>query len=197
VGAEEVRTNITRLIEELRAGDEAVVDELFALLYAELRALAHRHRRHWRGDHTLGTTVLVHEAYVKLAGQAQLDVESRAHFLALAARAMRHVLCNYSRDQQALKRGGGLERVPIDDAMAAAPEAGASLSHAETLATLDDALHRLEKIDPRQSRVVECRFFGGLTIEETAIAVGVSPRTVRRDWTMAQAWLHREMTVPS
>jgi RNA polymerase sigma factor (TIGR02999 family) len=110
---------------------------------------------------------------------------------------MRHILCNYSRDRQALKRGGGLERVPIDDAMAAAPTAGASLSHAETLATLDDALHRLEKIDPRQSRVVECRFFGGLTIEETAIAVGVSPRTVRRDWTMAQAWLHREMTVPS
>jgi RNA polymerase sigma factor (TIGR02999 family) len=197
VGADEVRTNITRLIEELRAGDEAVVGELFALLYAELRALAHRHRLRWRGDHTLGTTVLVHEAYVKLAGQAQVDVESRAHFLALAARAMRHILCNYSRDRQALKRGGGLERVPIDDAMVAAPEVGPAQSHAETLAALDDALHRLEQVDRRQSRIVECRFFGGLTIEETAIAVGVSPRTVRRDWTMAQAWLHREMMAPS
>jgi RNA polymerase sigma factor (TIGR02999 family) len=121
-------------------------------------------------------------------------VESRAHFFALAAKAMRHILCNYARERRTQKRGGGLERLPLDEWKAPPDQFGFSREQADALAALDDALRRLEQVDPRQSKVVECRFFGGLTIEETAKAIGISPRTVRRDWLVAQAWLHREMT---
>ena len=177
----------------MQDGNAAVLDELFALLYEELRTIAHRQRRRWQGDDTLDTTALVHEAYLKLVGQARLGVESRAHFFALAAKAMRHILCNYVRERSAQKRGGGLERLPLDECKAVSPQIALPPEPADTLLALDDALRRLEQIDPRQSKVVECRFFGGLTIEETATAIGVSPRTVRRDWSVAQAWLHREM----
>lgn len=171
--------------------DEADVDRLFSVLYHELREIARRQRRRWREDYTLNTTALLHEAYVKLADRADVDAGTREHFLALASRAMRHILCNYARDRRALKRGGGAEPLELDEAEAAAP---LPEDPSDTLATLDDALRRLEELDPRQSRVVECRFFGGLTVEETAVAMGISPRTVKRDWAMAQAWLHREMT---
>jgi RNA polymerase sigma factor (TIGR02999 family) len=189
-------SGVSRMLEGLRGGDRATLDELFALVYDELHALARMQRRRWRGDHTLDTTALVHEAYVKLVARHRIDVEDRAHFLALASRAMRHILCNHARAAGARKRGGDLERVSIDPAQVpatAGPSAGMS---PDTLVALDDALRRLEEIDPRQSRVVECRFFGGLTVDETAAALGISPRTVKRDWQVAQAWLHREIADP-
>ena len=192
--ADETRTRVTRLVAELPDGDAAAVDELFALLYGELRAIAHRQRRRWRGDDTLQTTALVHEAFLKLVDQDRVAAESRVHFLAIAARAMRHILCNYARDRRAQKRGGAIEHVEIEESKNNAAASNSSSEPMEVLVRLDEAVRRLEQVDLRQSRVVECRFFGGLTIEETAAALGVSPRTVKRDWTIAQAWLHREMT---
>ena len=191
--ADETRTRVTELLSKLSDGDAAPVDELFALLYAELRAIAHRQRRRWQGDDTLQTTALVHEAFLKLVDQGRVAAESRVHFLAIASRAMRHILCNYARDRRAQKRGGAIEHVDIDESKNNAALNDSSSEPMEVLVALDEAMHRLEQLDPRQSKVVECRFFGGLTIEETAAALGVSPRTVKRDWTIAQAWLHREM----
>lgn len=194
LGLETTRTSVARLLGELRRGDPAAMGALFDLLYGELRELARRQRLRWRGDYTLNTTALLHEAYLKLA-PAATDLGSRAHFLALAASAMRQILCNYARDRRAMKRGGGAEVMPFDEWMA--PEDDAAIvepSAAARLVELDDALQRLERVDPRQARVVECRFFGGLTVEETANALGVSARTVKRDWSVAQAWLQREMT---
>jgi len=194
VNQTQTQTTVTRLLEGLKGGDRDALDQLFALLYEELKELARRQRRRWRGDYTLDTTALVHEAYLKLVGQARVDVESRAHFRALAAKAMRHILCDYARDRRTQKRGGGLEGLPLDELKPPA-QVVFSEEQSDTLVALDDALRRLERIDPRQSEVVECRFFGGLTIEETATAIGVSPRTVKRDWAVAQAWLHREMSL--
>lgn len=185
---------VARLLEAVKGGDRGALDQLFSLLYGELKELAGRLRRRWHGNYTLDTTALVHEAYVRLVGQAPVDVESRAHFRALAARAMRHILCDYARGRRAQKRGGGLERISFDEAMAPPAEGVFTDEHSDTLVALDDALRRLERLDARQSEVVECRFFGGLTVEETATAIGISPRTVKRDWAMAQAWLHRELT---
>jgi RNA polymerase sigma factor (TIGR02999 family) len=184
---------VTRLLEDLRNGERHAIDQLFAILYHELKELAGRQRRRWRDDHTINTTALVHEAYIKLVGQARIEVENRAHFSALAARAMRHILCDYARDRQAQKRGGGLERVSLDHLRELPVRPVLSDEQSDILLTIEAALLRLERINPRQSKVVECRFFGGLTIEETALAAGISPRTVKRDWNMAQAWLHREM----
>lgn len=191
---DETRTAAARLLEELKNGDREALDELFTLLYGELKELAARQRRRWSGNFTLDTTALLHEAYVKLVGQSRIDLESRAHFRALAARAMRHILLDYARERGAKKRGGGLERLRLDELRCAPERIVFTPEQSETLIALDDALRRLERLEPRQSEVVECRFFGGLTVEETATAVGVSPRTVKRDWAQAQAWLHREMT---
>jgi len=191
---DQTRITVAGLLDDLKGGDPAALDELFTLLYAEMREIARRQRARWQGNYTLNTTALVHEAYLKLVGQDQLDVESRAHFHALAARAIRHILCSYARDRGAQKRGGGLERLTLDELKLPADGTGGSDEQWRDLAALDAALQRLEQIDARQARVVECRFFGGLTIEETATAVDVSPRTVKRDWAMAQAWLHRELT---
>jgi RNA polymerase sigma factor (TIGR02999 family) len=186
-------TNVTRLLADAQSGDSSAVEALFALLYDELHALARRQRRRWHGDYTLDTTALVHEAYLKLAGQERIGTASRAHFTALAARVMRHILCNYARDRRTQRRGGALAVVTLDEANARAGPTPLSMEQADTLVALDDALRRLERLDPRRSRVVECRFFGGLTVEETATVIGASPRTVKRDWAVAQAWLHREM----
>jgi RNA polymerase sigma factor (TIGR02999 family) len=194
IGVGPTQTTATRLLGELQRGSDTAVDQLFTLLYEELSEIAHRQRQRWHDDYTLDTTALVHEAYLKLAGPAGAEAESRAHFLALAARAMRHILCNYARDRRTRKRGGVLERLPLHEAASLPDPATASDELAGTLVSLDEALKRLEQIDPRQSKVVECRFFGGLTVEETAAAIGVSPRTVKRDWAVAQAWLHCEMT---
>lgn len=193
MGADETQSTVTRLLGEVRGGDRDALGELFSLVYDELQVLAHRQRRRWEGDHTLNTTVLVHEAYLKLVDGSGIGVESRAHFFALASRAMRHILCNYARDRRARKRGGDLRRVPLDEGRLPAGPGGSPDRTSDLLAALDDALRRLEELEPRQGRVVECRFFGGMTVEETATALGVSPRTVKRDYAMAQAWLHREL----
>jgi len=193
--ADETRRRVTELLTDPPDGDAAAVEELFAVLYDELRAIAHRQRRRWQGDDTLQTTALVHEAFLKLVDQDRIAAESRAHFLGVAARAMRHILCNYARDQRAQKRGGGAVHVVLDESKGNAVSSNAPSEPMGVLISLDEALRRLERVDPRQSKVVECRFFGGLTIEETAGALGVSQRTVKRDWAMAQAWLHREMSM--
>lgn len=190
----QTQNTVTRLLEKLRGGDRSALDQLFDLLYDELKEIAGRQRRRWHGNHTLDTTALLHDAYVRLVGRSSLDVESRAHFRALSARAMRHILCDYARDRAAKKRGGGLERLTLDELDAPHGPIQFTERESELLVALDEALHRLEAVDPRQSGVVECRFFGGLTIEETATALGISPRTVKRDWAVAQAWLRREMT---
>jgi RNA polymerase sigma factor (TIGR02999 family) len=193
VETNQVQQTVARLLRELGSGEQNAVDQLFAILYDELKELAARQRRRWRGNHTLNTTALVHEAYLRLVGQSRIKVEGQAHFRALAARAMRHILCDYARDRTTRKRGGHLEEVPFDDLLALPDEAAFSDAQSHMLVALDDALERLGQVDPRQGKVVECRFFGGLTIEETATALDISPRTVKRDWAMAQAWLHREM----
>lgn len=185
---------VSTLIEAGAAGDRAALDALFPLVYEELSRLAHRQRRRWSGDFTLTTTALVHEAYLKLAGQRQLPTESRAHFLGIASRAMRHILCNYARDRRRQKRGGDRPHLPLDQVEAADGRAlDLSADQADRLAGLDEALRRFEQVAERQCRVVECRFFGGMSVEETAAALGVSPRSVKRDWAFARAWLLREM----
>jgi RNA polymerase sigma factor (TIGR02999 family) len=192
--ANQTQETVARLLEGLATGDRDALDELFELVYGELKELAHRQRRRWQGNDTLDTTALVHEAYVKLVGQARIGVGSGAHFRALAAQAMRHILCDYARDRGAQKRGGGLERLPLHEFDAAVDPVGSSLDRWGTLVELDDALRGLAEVDPRAARVVECRFFGGLSVEDTATAMDISPRTVKRDWAFAQAWLHRELT---
>jgi RNA polymerase sigma factor (TIGR02999 family) len=188
----ETQATITRLLGELQAGNDAALEELFTLLYDELHTLARRQRERWHGDYTLNTTALVHEAYLKLAGSAPPRLDDRAHFAAVASRVMRHILCNHARAGGTQKRGGGNPVLTLDDSAPDLQAAQAS-DDADLLVALDEALHRLEQEDARMSRVVECRFFGGMTIEETAAAIGASPRTVKRDWAVAQAWLHREI----
>jgi RNA polymerase sigma factor (TIGR02999 family) len=184
---------VTHLLEQLQAGDSAALDRLFPIVYEELRVLAHAHRQRWHGDETLGTTALVHEAYVKLVGVEQPGARSHAHFLAVAGKAMRHILCNYSRARRRLKRGGDLQQVPLDAVPDAAMPFDLSDEQADALASLESALERLEQTDPRLSRMVECRFFGDMSIADTATALNLSPATVKRDWTLARAWLFREM----
>jgi RNA polymerase sigma factor (TIGR02999 family) len=174
-----------------------VVDHTFAVAYDELHELARRQRRRWHGNDTLNTTALVHEAYVKLVAQGRLDVDSRAHFLALASRSMRHILCNHARAARAQKRGGAVQKLTLEPAREPVRGDAADADFPDVLVALDEALHRLEQLDARQSSVVECRFFGGLTIDETAAALGISPRTVKRDWQVAQAWLAREIGTPA
>lgn len=191
--AEQAR-EIVQLLEALDAGDEGALDRLFPLVYDELRRVARARRREWQGDFTLNTTALLHEAYVKLAGAGEVRAGSRSHFLALASRAMRQILINYARDRRAVKRGGDLERVTFESATAVLlGDAPFSDRDAASLVALDEALARLQETDERRGAVVECRFFGGMTFEETAAALGVSARTVKRDWAVAQAWLQREL----
>ena len=167
---------------------DAAVDGDFPLVYDELRRLAHRQLRREASGHTLGTTALVHEAYLRLAAQAPGAWRDRPHFLALAATAMRRILVDHARRHGAHKRGAGARRVPIENVESLAAE-----DRAELLVALDDALSRLAALDARQARVVECRFFGGLTEDETAQALGVGLRTVKRDWAKARGWLYREL----
>jgi len=184
---------VTRLLGELQGGNHAALDELFPLVYDELKRVAHRHRKGWYGDETVGTTVLVHEAYLKLVGQQQVTARSRAHFMAVAAKAMRQILSDYAKARRRLKRGGDLRKVPLDalDREPGALDIGAE--QAETLTALDAALTALEKENGRLGQVVEWRFFGGMSIADTAEVLGTSPATVKRDWTLARAWLYREM----
>jgi RNA polymerase sigma factor (TIGR02999 family) len=179
--------DVTDIIRAMRNGDREAVDRLFAAVYEELRRIAKNHRRRWQGDETLNTTALVHEAYIKLVEQERADWTDRAHFCAVAARAMRHILANYAERRMAAKRGGGAQHVPLDDRNPVPQES------AEDLLALDQALSTLSRMHERQAQVVECRFFGGLGIHETAEALGVSTSTVERDWTVASAWLRRAL----
>ena len=189
--------SVTTLLEAVREGDRAALNALFPVVYDELHALAHRRRQNWQGDYTLNTTALVHEAYLKLIDQTRAEYASRAHFFAVAARAMRHIQINYAKYRRRKKRGGDVQKIPLDElSRLFAEETPLTDDSAETLVALDEALERLETVSERQSRIVECRFFGGMTIDETAEALGISPATVKRGWAMAQAWLHREMQPP-
>ena len=179
--------DVTTLLHAVGEGNPGAMDELFGLVYAELKALAKGQRARWAGDYTLNTTALVHEAYLKLVDQTRATFEDRAHFLAVATRAMRHILVNYAERQRAAKRGGGLTHVELDRANPVSPEA------AEEVIALHRALDRLGEVSERQARIVETRFFGGFNIEETAGLLELSPATVKRDWALASAWLHREI----
>lgn len=183
---------IASVLQAVQAGDRQAVDRLFSLVYEPLRSLARRQRHRWRGNLTLNTTAIAHEAYLKLVDGGADAPRSQEHFYALAAKAMRHILCNYARDRLRLKRGGGAEHVPIDETIHVLAIDMAD-QQADELAALDEALRRLERLSERQGQVVECRFFAGMSIDETAAALQVSPATVKRDWAMASAWLHKEL----
>jgi RNA polymerase sigma factor (TIGR02999 family) len=178
---------ITRLIQEHRDGSRDALDRLFPLVYEELHRMAHRALLRERASHTLSTTALVHEAYFRLVDQDRAGWNDRIHFLAIAATAMRRILVDYARRQKRLKRGGERRAVTLDDAMLVADE------RADTLIALDEALSDLGMLNARLSRVVECRFFAGLTTEETAAALQVTTRTVERDWQKARAWLYARL----
>ena len=181
------RGEITALLQEAGAGGREAFDALFAAMYAELYQLAQGQRHRWDGDHTLNPTSLVHEAYLKLVDQNSVEWNDRNHFLAVAARVVRHILINYAERKRAAKRGGGQEGVPVEDANPLTEEA------AEEVLALHEALERLETVNERQAKVVEARFFGGFTLEETGALLDISAATVKRDWLMASAWLHREI----
>ncbi len=177
--------DITAHLQAWSAGDPNAREALFPLVYEELRRIARRQLKNERIGHTLDTTALVHEAYLKLIDQTRADFTDRAHFFAVASNAMRRILVDHARRYLADKRGGAPRRVSLTDDMLVAEE------RADTLLAVDEALDELARIDPRLSRVVECRFFGGLTEEETAQILGVTARTVRRDWIKAKACLHK------
>jgi RNA polymerase sigma factor (TIGR02999 family) len=181
---------VTRLLNNLRTGDKDAEAQLFSLVYAELRRIAAGYLRRERAGHTLQPTALVHEAYLRLVEQPEQNSQTRAHFLGIGAHLMRQILVDHARKRDADKRGGRKQRVTLDDLNVAAP---AALSPEELIA-LDDALCKLEEFDSRESRIVELRFFGGLTEEEISHLLRVSVRTVKRDWSVAQAWLYAEMT---
>ena len=178
---------ITRLLLDFSNGDREAMDRLLPLVYQELRRIARQHLRREYENDVLCTTELVHEAYMKLVDQTRTQWRDRAHFYAVSAQAMRRILVDHARARKADKRGGGQVHLLLDDVGELA------VSRAEELLVLDEALTRLAAFDERLGRVVECRYFAGLTIEETAAALDVSPSTVKQDWNLAKAWLYREM----
>jgi RNA polymerase sigma factor (TIGR02999 family) len=179
---------ITRLLIGWSRGDRAAFDELVPLVYGELRQVAARRLRHERRDHTLRPTALVHEAYVKLIAQNHVRWRNRAHFFAIASRLMRRILVDHARARDAGKRGGGSPAISLEEGGEVAAAPGVSLL------ALDEALARLESLDPMQAQIIELRYFGGLTIDETAAVVHLSASTVGREWNVARAWLYRELT---
>lgn len=181
------QTGVTELLVNWSEGDQEALNKLIPLVYVELHKLASRYLRRERPDHTLQTTALVHEAYLKLVDQREANWENRVQFFAVAAQLMRRILVDYARRHRASKRGGDLYKLSLDEALVPSEKKDAELL------VLDEALDRLAAIDSQQSRVVELRVFAGLTLEETAQALNISPRTVRREWSMAKAWLHRQM----
>jgi RNA polymerase sigma factor (TIGR02999 family) len=184
-------SDVTRLLQAWRDGNRAALDDLIPLVYRELHGIASRHLARERPGHTLQSTALVHEAFLSLLGQRDVDWQNRAHFFAIAASQMRRILVDYARRTAADKRGGAARPVTIDDNFdVAAPSIG--LERVDALA-LDTALQQLEALDPTQGRVVELRYFGGLTIEETATVLGLSTGSIKREWTMARAWLFRAL----
>jgi RNA polymerase sigma factor (TIGR02999 family) len=178
---------VTSLLARIGRGDEHAFDDLFPLVYAELRRIAAREMRRERPGRTLQATALVHEAYLRLVKDATLSAANRGQFLGIAAHAMREILIERARARVAQKRGGGAARVTLDDALSSTP--GLSID----VLALDEALHRLARLDARHARVVELRYFGGLSVDDTAAAMDLSPATVKRAWTLARAWLYREL----
>ena len=178
---------VTDLLPLMRAGDSEATNRVFSLVYDELRQIAHAQLRRERPGHTLGTTGLVHETYVRLVDQTRVEWRDRRHFFGAAACAMRRILVDYARRNLAMRRGGGAVRLTLDEDTAAT-------ERGEMLIALDEALERLASLDRRLSQVVECRYFGGLTEEETADLLGVTRRTVQRDWIKARGWLYLEMS---
>jgi RNA polymerase sigma factor (TIGR02999 family) len=185
---------VTRLLETAERGDSAALDALFPLVYEELRRLARRERRRLPGNATLNTTALVHEAYLKLVDGPRASWQGRVHFMATAARAMRQILIDYARRQHRKKRGGGALRISLEDLEGSAAPGLISAEDPALLLAFDEALREIERVNARQSQIVECLVFGGLTIEETAAALGISTATVSRGWAVARARLHRAVT---
>jgi RNA polymerase sigma-70 factor (ECF subfamily) len=181
-------TQITALLQRAAAGDTRAADNLLPLIYDELRALASSYLRRESPGHTFQTTALVHEAYLKLVGQSDAAYDSRSHFFAVAAQAMRRILVNHARDRDRLKRGGNLARVDLDASAVLAPEDSVDL------VALDEALDRLAALDARKARTVEMRFFAGMEVDAVAAALGVGTATVKRDWDFARVWLYRELS---
>jgi RNA polymerase sigma factor (TIGR02999 family) len=179
---------VSELLTRWRAGDRSALDSLLPLVYDELRRLARKHLRSERPGHTLQSTALVHEAYLRLAGKSSLQVENRTHFFGIAAGVMREILVDHARRRGAAKRGSNCLTLTLDEAVALPKK------RAVDLIALDDALNGLAAMDPRQSRIVELRFFGGLSIEETSDALGISRATANREWTTARLWLQRELS---
>lgn len=178
--------DLTKLLSEVAKGDKVAASQLVPLVYSQMRRLAAAYMRRERENHTLQATALVHEAYLKLVDQ-RTDWQSRAHFFGVAAQVMRHILIDHARGHSRAKRGGAKEAVTLDEGLVFSDE------KSEELLALDEALQRLAKLDTRQAKVVEMRFFGGLTVEETAEALSISPITVKRDWSLARAWLYGEL----
>jgi RNA polymerase sigma-70 factor (ECF subfamily) len=178
---------ITEILATLGLPDQEGLHSLIPLVYDELRRLAHFHLNRERPDHTLQSTALVNEAYLRLAGQDALRIQNRAHFFAIASQLMRQILVDYARRHRAGKRGAGMTLLSLDRPVALPQMRSVDVE------ALDDALNQLARLDPQQSRIVEMRFFGGLSIEETASVLGISPATVKRDWATARVWLHREI----
>jgi RNA polymerase sigma-70 factor, ECF subfamily len=179
--------DVTLLLAELTKGNKDAASKLIPLVYDELHRLAKRYMRRERADHTLQATALVNEAYLKLVEQRSVRWQSRAHFFAIAAQTMRRILVDYARNHLREKRGGGQTIVALDEALVFSPEQSLEILK------LDRSLERLATLDPRQSRIVELRFFAGLTVEETAEVLQVSPKTVKRDWNVAKAWLYGDL----
>jgi RNA polymerase sigma factor (TIGR02999 family) len=187
------REMVTQLLLEAEHGDRAVLDRILPLVYAELERLAQQHLRRERGDHTLTPTALVHEAYLRLVDQERAHWQSRGHFLAIASLAMRRILVNHARDRRRLKREGSQQKVTLETGMDFPLPEGAPQDRDEQVVQIDTLLERLAAFDERAAKVVECRFFGGLTIEETADALQIAPMTVKRAWRLAKTWLQREL----
>ena len=192
--ADRAQAKTRRLLARLQEGDREAFDQLFPLVYRELHGLAKAQRRRWSGNDTLNTTSLLHEAYLKLSDQDAPAWQDRSHFLAVASRAMRQILIDYAKRRNRAKRGGGYRHVSFEEMREAlrAP-GGLTEERLDVLAALDASLDRLEADNPRYSRIVECRFFGGMTIKDTAEALDISPATVKRGWSVALAWLYRDL----
>jgi RNA polymerase sigma factor (TIGR02999 family) len=187
--AEKDSPDITRILRQWGDGDREALDALIPLVYEELRRQAARYLRRESQEHTLQTTALIHEAYIKLIDQRNTDWQNRAHFFAISAQAMRRILVDHARTKHRDKRGGNELKLPLDEGMAVA-DARANID----LIALDEALTRLQAIDEQQSRVVELRYFSGMSLEDTADVLKISRATAARDWAMAKSWLHRELT---
>jgi RNA polymerase sigma factor (TIGR02999 family) len=179
---------VTRLLVSWSDGDESALEQLMPMIYRSLQKIARNHLNRERSSHTLQTTALVHEAYLKMIDQNSVDWKNRSHFFAIASQAMRRILLDYARKRISEKRGGDGEKISLDEIDVA------SVSPNQNLLALDEALKELEKIDSQQSRIIELRYFGGLTVEETAEVLQISPRTVAREWAMARAWLLKYLT---